>query len=103
MAYSMSLVVIYFGTKRRYLDSKYHHHNIMLNKRYRGLLSDIFAARSLPDDFSLYLHMPTITDETIAPEWSESFYVLAPVPHLDSGTDWKQIGPVVSRPGHGLP
>jgi phytoene desaturase len=93
MAYSMSLVVIYFGTKKRYLDSKYHHHNIMLNQRYKGLLSDIFAARSLPKDFSLYLHMPTITDSTIAPEGTESFYVLAPVPHLDSSTDWKQVGP----------
>ncbi|MCU0507526.1 MAG: phytoene desaturase family protein [Anaerolineae bacterium] len=89
MAYSMSLVVIYFGTKRRYLDSKFHHHNIILNKRYKGLLSDIFAARELPEDFSLYLHMPTITDESIAPAGTESFYVLAPVPHLDSGTDWK--------------
>ncbi len=89
MAYSMSLVVIYFGTQRRYLDSQFHHHNIILNQRYKGLLSDIFAARSLPEDFSLYLHMPTITDTSIAPAGTESFYVLAPVPHLGAGTDWQ--------------
>jgi phytoene desaturase len=89
MAYSMSLVVIYFGTKRRYLDSKLHHHNIIMNKRYRGLLRDIFGSKPLPDDFSLYLHMPTLTDPSIAPEGHESFYVLSPVPHLKSGTDWQ--------------
>lgn len=91
MAYSMSLVVIYFGTKRRYLDSKFHHHNIILNQRYRGLLRDIFNAHPVPDDFSLYLHMPTITDSSIASEGTESFYVLSPVPHLDSGDNWAEL------------
>ena len=86
--YSTSLFVIYFGTKKRYLDSNLQHHNIILNQRYKGLLDDIYDSRSLPDDFSLYLHMPTITDESIAPAGCESFYVLSLVPHLDSGTDW---------------
>ncbi len=88
MQYSMSLVVIYFGTKRRYLDSKLAHHNIIVNQRYKGLLHDIFSKHHLPADFSLYLHMPSRTDSTIAPPGCESFYVLAPVPHLASGTDW---------------
>jgi phytoene desaturase len=91
MKYSMSLVVIYFGTKRRYLDSKLAHHNIIVNRRYKGMLGDIFNRHHLPDDFSLYLHMPSRTDPTIAPPGCESFYVLAPVPHLASGTDWTQM------------
>lgn len=86
--YSMSLFVIYFGTKKRYLDSQLAHHNIILGERYKALLKDIFTEKQLAEDFSLYLHMPTITDESIAPEGCESFYVLSPVPHLDSGTDW---------------
>jgi len=86
--YSMSLFVIYFGTKKRYLDSMLEHHNIILGDRYEGLLSDIFHKKELPDDFSLYLHMPTKTDPTLAPDGCEAFYVLSPVPHLDSGTDW---------------
>jgi phytoene desaturase len=93
LQYSNSLVVIYFGTKRRYLDSKLAHHNIILGKRYRGLLKDIFSAKTLPEDFSLYLHMPTITDESIAPEGCESFYVLSLVPHLDANINWKETGP----------
>ena len=88
--YSMSLFVSYFGTKKRYLDSKLAHHNIILGDRYRELLEDIFNRKKLANDFSLYLHMPTKTDPSLAPEGCEAFYVLSPVPHLDSGTDWTQ-------------
>lgn len=88
--YSMSLFVIYFGTKKRYLDSGLEHHNIILGERYEDLLSDIFHDKKLADDFSLYLHMPTKTDPSLAPEGCEGFYVLSPVPHLDSNTDWTQ-------------
>ena len=89
--YSMSLVVIYFGTKKQYRhEGKLAHHNIILGERYKGLLKDIFKNKTLPDDFSLYLHMPTITDPSIAPEGHEGFYVLSPVPHLGSGVDWEQ-------------
>ena len=94
LKYSMSLFVIYFGTKRRYTDTGLAHHNIILSERYNGLLSDIFAAKGLPEDFSLYLHMPTITDPSMAPEGHEAFYVLSPVPHLGAPTDWtKQAKP----------
>jgi phytoene desaturase len=88
--YSMSLFVIYFGTKRRYNDSGLAHHNIILGKRYKDLLSDIFHKKHLSEDFSLYLHMPTLTDPSMAPEGHEAFYVLSPVPHLDAGIDWNK-------------
>jgi len=88
--YSMSLFVIYFGTKRRYTDSRLAHHNIILSERYKGLLNDIFGKKVLAKDFSLYLHMPTITDPSLAPEGCEAFYVLSPVPHLGASIDWTQ-------------
>lgn len=91
MKYSMSLFVIYFGTNRRYTDTKLKHHNIILGPRYKALLKDIFHKKVVADDFSLYLHMPTITDPSIAPDGHESFYVLSPVPHLESGTDWNTL------------
>jgi len=90
MKYSMSLFVIYFGTKRRYNDGRLAHHNIILGPRYKELLNDIFNKKILADDFSLYLHMPTLTDNTIAPAGHESFYVLSPVPHLEADIDWAQ-------------
>jgi len=88
--YSMSLFVIYFGTKKRYRDVGLKHHNIILGKRYKGLLKDIFKTKELAEDFSLYLHMPTISDESMAPKGGETFYVLSPVPHLDGPTDWNE-------------
>ena len=84
--YSMGLFVWYFGTKRRY--DNVDHHTILLGPRYRELLSDIFTHKHLADDFSLYLHRPTATDPSLAPEGCDAFYVLSPVPHLGSGTDW---------------
>ncbi len=87
MRYSMSLVVIYFGTKKKYPNIK--HHTILLGERYRELLRDIFTYKLLPEDFSLYLHRPTATDPSMAPEGCDCFYVLAPVPNQKSGIDWK--------------
>jgi phytoene desaturase len=88
MNYSMSLFVIYFGTKRQYRDQGLAHHNIILSRRYKGLLSDIFDRKQLAEDFSLYLHMPSQTDPSVAPPGCESFYVLSPVPHLGGDVDW---------------
>jgi phytoene desaturase len=85
--YSMSLFVWYFGTRRRYEDVQ--HHTILLGPRYRELLEDIFERKVLADDFSLYLHRPTATDRSLAPEGCDAFYVLSPVPHLQSGIDWR--------------
>lgn len=84
--YSMSLFVWYFGTKKKYDNVA--HHTILLGPRYKGLLDDIFVRHVLADDFSLYLHRPTATDPSLAPEGRDSFYVLSPVPNLKSGTDW---------------
>lgn len=86
--YSMSLFVWYFGTNRTYEDVA--HHTIMLGPRYKGLLDDIFVRHVLADDFSLYLHRPTATDRSLAPEGCDAFYVLSPVPNLLSGTDWAE-------------
>jgi phytoene desaturase len=84
--YSMSLFVWYFGTKRRYEDVQ--HHTIILGPRYKELLRDIFDRKVLAEDFSLYLHRPTRTDTSLAPDGCDTFYVLAPVPHLDADIDW---------------
>lgn len=91
MEYSMSLYVLYFGTDRKYDDVE--HHTIILGERYEELLRDIFRNHHLSDDFSLYLHRPTKTDPSLAPEGCDAFYVLSPVPHLDSGDDWNEVAP----------
>lgn len=90
--WSMSLFVLYFGTRRRYPETA--HHTILFGPRYRELLAEIFHGSSLPEDFSLYLHAPTVTDPSLAPPGCEAFYVLSPVPHLGKANlDWSEVGP----------
>jgi len=85
--YSNGLFIWYFGTRRTYPELP--HHTILMGPRYHGLLEDIFRRKVLAKDFSLYLHRPTATDPSLAPPGCDTFYALAPVPHLDSGTDWE--------------
>ena len=91
MRLSMGLFVLFFGTNKTYPNVA--HHTIILGKDFRGLLKDIFHNKKMSDDFSLYLHRPTATDPSFAPSGCDSFYVLCPVPNLDSGIDWSVQGP----------
>jgi phytoene desaturase len=91
--YSMSLVVIYFGFRADPGDGdRLRHHNIILGPRYEELLTDIFDRLVLPEDFSQYLHIPTLTDPSLAPEGHHAAYTLIPVAHNGSGLDWSAIG-----------
>ena len=83
---SMSVFLLYLGVRRKY--PRLQHHTLILSKRYRELVKDIFDRKILPDDFSMYLHVPTRTDSSMAPPGCESMYVLIPVPHLGAGIDW---------------
>ncbi len=88
--YSMGLYVLFFGTRRQYPEVA--HHTIWLGQRFRALLADIFDHGKLSDDFSLYLHRPTATDASFAPPGCDSFYVLCPVPNLQTDIDWSTAG-----------
>ncbi len=91
MTWSMSLYVLYFGTDRDYRE-EIAHHTVVFGPRYRGLLDDIFHGKTLPEDFSLYLHAPHVTDPSLAPPGGGAFYVLSPVPHLGNAPlDWPAI------------
>lgn len=94
LRYSMGLFVLYFGTTRTYRDVA--HHTIVLGNSYRELIFRLFEKFELEtEDLSVYLHRPTATDPSMAPPGCESFYVLVPVPNLQSRHDWKQLGPQV--------
>ncbi len=89
--WSMGLFVWYFGTKGTAGEwSNVGHHTILNGPRYRGLVHDIFMTGKLSDDMSLYVHRPSVTDPTVAPEGDDTFYVLSPVPHLGhrNAVDW---------------
>ncbi|MBB4197804.1 phytoene dehydrogenase [Rhodoblastus sphagnicola] len=85
-AYSMSVFVWYFGTRRKY--PRVQPHTILVGPRYGAHVADIFDRKVLAEDFSLYLYRPTAIDPSLAPEGCDTFYALSPVPHMDSGVDW---------------
>ena len=89
--WSMSLFVLYFGSDIPYDLA---HHTVIFGPRYEALLREIFDGPDLPQDFSLYLHAPTVTDPSLAPPGCGSHYVLSPVPHLGKANiDWAEEAP----------
>ena len=95
MEYSMGLFVYYFGTKKTYDDIK--HHTIKFGDKYKEHLDNIFEKKRLNNDISYYLHRPTATDKSMAPEGHDCFYVLVPVPNNQSGIDWSIEGEKVKK------
>ena len=97
MRQSMSLVVVYFGFKADGHEAeRLRHHNIILGPRYESLLNEIFEKRIQSQDFSQYLHVPTLTDPSLAPEGHHAAYTLIPVPNKGgdgAAIDWSIEGP----------
>jgi len=91
---SMSLVVVYFGFKADPQDGlRLAHHNVLMAEHYEEVLRDIFYRRVLPGEMAHYLHLPTVTDPSLAPPGHHAAYTLVPVPHNGSGLDWRKLGP----------
>lgn len=101
MKWSMSLFVLYFGFKAEAGETlPLAHHNILLGPRYEELLSEIFDKRVLPEDFSQYLHVPSLTDPTMAPAGHHTAYTLIPVPNMGGNgakIDWSVEGPALAE------
>ncbi|MCP3137982.1 phytoene desaturase family protein [Pyxidicoccus sp. QH1ED-7-1] len=85
--YSMSVFLWYFGTRKQYPAVA--HHTLLFGKDFRGMFSGLEGQGQPSQEPLLYLHRPTATDAALAPPGHDAFYVLAPVPHLGDGTDWR--------------
>ena len=92
--FSPSLFLVHFGVRGTFPDIP--HHMILFGPRYQGLLADIYDHGVLSEDFALYLHHPSATDPSMAPEGHSTFYALAPVPHRGKfPADWSEMGPLM--------
>ncbi|MEE9117793.1 MAG: phytoene desaturase family protein, partial [Calditrichia bacterium] len=87
--FSMSAFLIYLGVRKQYPELL--HHTLILSERYKDLISDVFNKNILPDDFSMYLHAPTRTDQAMAPPGAESMCVLVPVSNLSGNINWNKV------------
>ncbi|WP_234024789.1 phytoene desaturase [Tsuneonella amylolytica] len=94
--FSPSLFVVHFGLEGTWPGIP--HHAILFGPRYKGLLDDIYEHGVLPQDFSIYLHHPTVTDPSMAPPGRSTFYALVPVAHMGKlAIDWEAVGPMLEK------
>jgi phytoene desaturase len=94
LRYSPSCVVLHLGSTRTY--SKIAHHNLHFGRSWRRTFGDVIDRVRLMRDPSLLVTNPSRTDPSLVPDGRQSYYVLAPVPHLRGGgpdaTRWREGG-----------
>ncbi len=73
-------VVVHLGVNRRYEQLR--HHNVFTSEDPRAYFDAVHRRKVLPEDPSIYLVCPTITDPSVAPEGHHIIKVLPHVPHL---------------------
>ncbi len=82
--YAPSAYMLYLGVEGELpgLD----HHTLLLPTDWSDHFESIFEAPAWPDDPSMYLCVPSKTDETVAPDGHHAVVVLVPIaPGLDDG------------------
>jgi phytoene desaturase len=82
--YSCSVFLLYLGLKIKV--SGFEHHNLFFSADLNKNLSQIFTEKVMSEDPSFYVHVPTVTDESLAPPGKEIFYILIPVPNMDNNS-----------------
>ena len=72
-----SAFIIYLGVNEK-LPSIIHH-NLLFSEDWRKNFDDIYKDPKLPDEPSLYVCAPSVTDPSVAPESKENLFVLVPI------------------------
>jgi phytoene desaturase len=89
--YSPSCFLLHLGSRAEY--SKIAHHNIHFGRSWRRTFDELIDRRELMSDPSILVTNPSRADPSLAPAGRQSYYVLAPTPHLGADLDWAVIGP----------
>ncbi len=55
------------------------HHNLLFSEDWRKNFDDIYKDPVLPDEPSLYICCPSVTDPSVAPPGKENLFVLVPI------------------------
>lgn len=94
--FSPSMFIVHFGIEGSWPGIP--HHSVLFGPRYDKLLEDIFEHGVLPADQLIYLHHPTVTDPSLAPEGKSTFYAAVPVANMGKlAIDWNQVGPMLEK------
>ncbi len=80
--YSCSVYLMYLGLKEK--AESLEHHNLFFSRDLKKNLQQIFNDKVIPEDPSFYIHVPTRTDPSLAPQGKDIAYILIPVPNLEN-------------------
>lgn len=83
--YSCSVYLLYLGLKKKVCQAK--HHNLFFASNLNKNLNEIFSNGVISNDPSFYVHVPTVTDHSLAPEGKDIFYILIPVANLKNAKE----------------
>ena len=72
-----SAFIMYLGVKEKLPGLI--HHNLLFSEDWRKNFDDIYKDPCLPDEPSLYVCAPSVTDPGVAPEGKENLFVLVPI------------------------
>ncbi len=72
-----SALILYLGIKGR-IESLTHH-NLLFSRDWKTNFGQIFDSPAWPDEPSLYVCAPSVTDSSTAPEGHENLFVLVPI------------------------
>jgi phytoene desaturase len=68
------------------------HQSIYFSEGYKANLDAIFKTKTIPDEPSFHMSIPTVTDPNLAPDGHSLIYLLAPVPNTTAQIDWERAG-----------
>jgi phytoene desaturase len=72
-----SAFIIYLGVREKLPNLI--HHNLLFSEDWRKNFDDIYKNPCLPDEPSLYVCAPSVTDTSVAPVGKENLFVLVPI------------------------
>ncbi len=72
-----SAFIIYLGISEKLPSLT--HHNLLFSEDWRKNFDDIYKHPNLPEEPSLYVCAPSVSDATVAPEGKENLFVLVPI------------------------
>jgi len=84
---SSSALIFYWGIKKTHPELEMH--NILFSDDYKKEFQQLFSAKELPDDPTVYIFISSKQVPGDAPEGHENWFVMVNAP-ADSGQDWEQ-------------
>jgi phytoene desaturase len=72
-----SAFILYLGVKEKM--PQLIHHNLLFSDDWRKNFDEIYKDPKLPNEPSLYVCAPSVTDPNVAPEGKENLFVLVPI------------------------